>query len=172
MSDSRDKFDNRRTYTPIPVCSTIWGALYDLASDESSEYVEYYGFDVLQVPDEIISRDKQLLALGKIHPFTAGITRMQPDTVYNWHTDDNRHGTINMMIHSEHSHCLFTTDAEARVSETKELIYQRKTYYIFNTQIPHMVANLSGHRFMLTLEFRDKVTYKDLIDFFTGRTHE
>ena len=159
-------------YTPIPLYSTIWGTLSDLATNADSEYIEYYGFDVLQVPDEIISRDKQLAALRKRHPFTAGITRMQPYTVYNWHTDDNRHGTINMMIAHTNSHCLFTTNAEARVSDTKELVYQYKTYYIFNTQASHMVANLEEERFVFTLEFRDKVTYEDLVDFFTGETYE
>jgi len=157
-------------YTPIPLHSTIWGDLYDLAVNAGSEYVEYYGFDVIQVPDEIIARDKQLAALRERYPFTAGITRMHPCTVYNWHVDDNRHGTINMMIHNENSHCLFTTNAEARVSDIKELVYKFKTYYIFNTQTPHMVSNLEGERFVFTLEFRDKVTYEDLVNFFRGNT--
>jgi hypothetical protein len=156
-------------YATLPGQSKIWSTLHDLALNESSEYVEHYGFNVLQVPEEIMDKDWRFEALRKRYPFVAGITKMQPYNVYNWHTDAKRSGTINMMIDHESSHCLFTTDTESRVSGFQELIYRHKTYYIFNTQVPHMVVNLEGNRFMLTLEFRDTVTCQNLYDFFEER---
>jgi len=144
--------------------STIWDDLIAIALD--GEYKEYYGFNVLIVPEQLIDNDKQLAALRKRYPFSAGITKMEPNTVYNWHKDTNRSGTINMMLWNEESHCLFTQDAGARVSQVEELIYEPATYYIFNTQTSHMVVNLDGDRYMFTLEFVDNVTYENLVDFF------
>ena len=46
---------------------------------------------------------------------------MEPNTAYNWHKDTNRSGVVNMMIDHVNSHCLFTPEAEARVSEISEL---------------------------------------------------
>jgi hypothetical protein len=71
-----------------------------------------------------------------------------------------------MMIDHVNSHCLFTPEAEARVSEISELNYEPKTYHIFNTQVAHMVVNLEGYRYMFTLEFGVPVTYENLLDFF------
>ena len=161
-----DVVESESTETMIALkgLSTIWNELIDLALD--GEYKEYYGFNVLIVPEQLIDSDKQLASLRKRYPFTAGITKMEPNTVYNWHKDTNRSGTINMMIWNVDSHCLFTQDAGARVSQVEELIYEPATYYIFNTQVSHMVVNLDGNRYMFTLEFSDTVTYENLLDFF------
>jgi hypothetical protein len=154
------------SHTALKVKSTIYDLLKTIAADKSLVYEDYYGFDVLLIPDEVIDRDEQLAALRKKYPFIAGITRMQPNTAYNWHKDTNRSGVVNMMIDHVNSHCLFTPEAEARVSEISELNYEPKTYHIFNTQVAHMVVNLEGYRYMFTLEFSVPVTYENLLDFF------
>ena len=154
------------SHTALKVKSTIYDLLKTIAPNKSLVYEDYYGFDVLLIPDEVIDRDEQLAALRKKYPFIAGITRMQPNTAYNWHKDTNRSGVVNMMIDHVNSHCLFTPEAEARVSEISELNYEPKTYHIFNTQVAHMVVNLEGYRYMFTLEFSVTVTYENLLDFF------
>ena len=168
--DSRNNWLFNRTdsvsHTALKVKSTIYDLLKTIAPDKNLVYEDYYGFDVLLIPDEVIDRDEQLAALRKKYPFIAGITRMQPNTAYNWHKDTNRSGVVNMMIDHVNSHCLFTPEADARVSEISELDYEPKTYYIFNTQVAHMVVNLEGYRYMFTLEFSVPVTYENLLDFF------
>ena len=64
------------------------------------------------------------------------------------------------------SHCIFTDDKDAKVGEFKELKYQANTYYVFNTQVSHMVLNFDNPRMLLTIEFvedKDMLSYDDLL---------
>ena len=55
------------------------------------------------------------------------------------------------------SRCLFIEDEKpGLVFTTKELKYQPGTYYVFNTQKPHMVLNTTQPRYLFSLEFTDK----------------
>jgi hypothetical protein len=64
------------------------------------------------------------------------------------------------------SHCVFTPDKDVVVGEFIELQYQPDTYYIFNTQINHMVLNFEEPRLLLTIEFgedKNLLSYDDLL---------
>ena len=151
-------------YKPIYTKSEIWPQLLQLAIEryERGEFIPYFGFLVTEVPDDRVLRTK--------YPFKAGITAMVPYSVYNWHIDERRDGTINMLLTDERSHCLFSKEIGKQVSNIdEELIYLNRVMYIFNTQTPHMVVNLEGIRFMFTLEFESKVTYNDLVSYLHGR---
>jgi hypothetical protein len=52
------------------------------------------------------------------------------------------------------------------VGEFTELQYQPDTYYVFNTQVNHMVLNFEQPRLLLTIEFgedKDALSYDDLL---------
>ena len=159
-------------YKPIYTKSEIWPQLLQLAIEryERGEFIPYFGFLVTEVPDDLVDQDNTLRVLRTKYPFKAGITAMVPYSVYNWHIDERRDGTINMLLTDERSHCLFSKEIGTQVSNIdEELIYLNRVMYIFNTQTPHMVVNLEGIRFMFTLEFESKVTYNDLVSYLHGR---
>ena len=159
-------------YKPIYKKSQIWPELLELAMKryEQGEFIPYFGFLVTEVPEELVDQDDTLRVLRTKYPFKAGITAMVPYSVYNWHIDERRGGTINMLLTDERSHCLFSKDIGKQVTNIdEELIYLNRVMYIFNTQTPHMVVNLEGVRFMFTLEFDGKVTYNDLVSYLQGR---
>jgi hypothetical protein len=52
------------------------------------------------------------------------------------------------------------------VGEFNELQYQPDTYYVFNTQVNHMVLNFERPRLLLTIEFgedKDALSFDDLL---------
>lgn len=89
--------------------------------------------------------------LGRYLPIQhLGITKMTPMQYYRLHTDANRGVSVNMLIQTEHSHCMFVDN-----TQMLELEYQPGVFYAFNSQIPHTVLNLSGIRYSFQLEFQE-----------------
>ena len=131
-----------------------------------TKWVKYYNFEATPVHPELLCRDPFLSYLAKKRQFQAGILRMPPDTCYNWHIDTDRKVGLNMLLSDDRqSRCLFLNDDRGAASgaaspelvfKTRELKYQPSTYYVFNTQKPHMVLNTTQTRYLFSLEFLDK----------------
>ena len=144
-------------FLPVRTRATIaQEALHFALSQPPSAWTAYYSFDGLLVPPEIIEKDPFLTALARIRDFRTGIIRLPAQSCYNWHVDSDRNATINMILQTGVSHCLFLDGEFGLTVRVKELKYQPNTYYVFNTQCLHIVANLEGDRYMLTLEFQGK----------------
>jgi len=129
------------------------------------KWEEYYNFKAVRLDiDYIIERCPFLNYIYKYHRFTPGLLRMDPYTYYNWHIDDKRGVSINMLInaHSE-SHCLFSPDPSL-TSEFIELPYRPATYYLFNNQVHHSVYNFGRIRYLFSIEFNET---KELLSFST-----
>ena len=65
------------------------------------------------------------------------------------------------------SRCLFLNDEPGVVFKTKELFYLPDTYYVFNTQVPHMVLNTAKPRYLFSVEFLEKdrgLTFDELCE--------
>jgi len=143
-------FEANQFFTALPY---MCGVLDDmLAMCTPDGWGEYYNFKAKEVPKSLIENEKAFQGIR--HPFKAGILRMDPYTVYNWHTDDKRKMSINMLLSHGHSHCLFTTKQGVNIPVT-ELPYEIGRYYILNTKMPHMVINLEKPRYMFSVEFLD-----------------
>lgn len=154
-------------YLPIELRSTIRQELLDYAkAADLREWMSYYSFAALPVPDAFIDEDPVLNALRRSDlSFRAGVLRVPPNTCYNWHVDTDRLVGVNMLLDHGTSHCLFMPGEFGLTMPVHELIYQPDTYYVFNTQILHTVINLSGPRYMLSVEFTGKdknLTYEAL----------
>lgn len=154
-------------YLPIELRSTIRQDLLDYAkAADLREWVSYYSFAALPVPDAFIEEDPVLNALRRSGlSFKAGVLRMSPNTCYNWHVDTDRRVGVNLLLQHGTSHCLFQNGEFGLTMSVHELIYQPDTYYVFNTQVLHTVINLTGYRYLLSLEFTDKdagLTYEAL----------
>ena len=106
--------------------------------------------------------------IGSRHPLIGGVVMLPPHTFYNWHKDTRRGVSINMVLNPQDglSHCVFTPDKDVVVGEFVELQYKPDTYYVFNTQVDHMVLNFETPRLLLTIEFgedKDALSYDDLL---------
>lgn len=162
-----------KCYFETPYESLITMKLYlacQMAKD--SDWVKYYNFELLPINHETLRKaDGFLKALYHAHPYEAGVIRLQPNTYYDWHVDDRRGVSVNMLINHGHSHCLFkkssNTLEDAVTGKFYELNYQRGIYYFFNNQVEHSVYNYEGVRYLLTLEFhedKDKLNFKSLTE--------
>lgn len=161
-------------YMPVPFESSLSKDLFIHAVD-TMDWIQYYNFVVSPVPNEMLGQDDFLVNLGYRRKFRAGVLRMDPNTCYNWHTDTDRRVGINMLLSDDGgSRCLFLDGVPGVVFKTKELKYEADTYYVFNTQVPHMVLNTTEPRYMFSLEFLDEdrgLTFDELCADIKGMDH-
>jgi hypothetical protein len=138
-------------------------------------WTQYYNFRAVPVPSEILLEDPFMGNLAEKRAFHAGILRMEPNTCYNWHVDTDRKVGLNMLLSDDgDSRCLFLDGEPGVVFKTQELSYQPDTYYVFNTQVPHMVLNTTRPRYLFSLEFlgQDRgLTFDELCEDIKGMNH-
>lgn len=139
------------THFSLPVKSLIAKELLAHAV-ETYNWVPYYNFFVTPVPWKILETDPFLVKLSKKRMFHAGILKMDPNTCYNWHIDTDRKVGVNMLLLGEGSQCLFLEGEPGVVVKTKELKYEPDTYYVFNTQVSHMVITIAT-RYLFSIQF-------------------
>ena len=161
-------------YIPLPVKSSISEDLHDYAIN-ALDWTQYYNFKAVPVPREILRRDSFLVKLAGKRVFHAGILRMEPNTCYNWHVDTDRKVGLNMLLSDDgDSRCLFMDGEPGVVFKTQELLYQPDTYYVFNTQVPHMVLNTARPRYLFSVEFLEadrRLTFDELCEDIKGMNH-
>jgi hypothetical protein len=161
-------------YTPVPVESTIASDLLQYALNSPS-WTQYYNFMAAPVPGDLLQLDSFIGKLAEKRAFHAGILRMEPNTCYNWHVDTDRKVGLNMLLSDDGgSRCLFLDGEPGVVFKTHELDYQSDTYYVFNTQVPHMVLNTTRPRYLFSLEFlgQDRgLTFDELCEDIKGMNH-
>jgi hypothetical protein len=164
-----------KLYSMVPVWSSISEDLLAYGKSLAPDYwVSYYNFEATQVPAQLLNRDGFLVALASKRKFHAGILRMQPKSCYNWHVDTDRKVGLNMLIQDGKSHCLFMTEDNGLRCNVKELKYEPDSYYVFNTQVPHMVLNIEQPRYLFSLEFLDEdrgLTFDELLVDIKGMNH-
>ena len=151
-------------YSQIPNKSVIAKELLEYALT-TQKWQNYYNFQATQVPDEILAKDSFLRKLHSMHPFMAGIVKLNPNVCYNWHVDTRRGVGVNMLLNFEGvSHCLFAKGEGAQFG-FEELVYTPNRYFLFNTQTPHTVINFNEPRYLFTLEFgadKDQLSFNTL----------
>lgn len=161
-------------YMPVPVGSAIANELLRYAVG-SHNWVKYYNFMAVPVPHEILGAEPFLVHLAGKRVFHAGILRMEPNSCYNWHVDTDRKVGLNMLLSDDGcSRCLFLDGEPGVVFKTHELKYKADTYYVFNTQTPHMVLNTAEPRYMFSLEFLEQdrgLTFDELCEDIKGMNH-
>ena len=142
---------------------------------EEKDWLPYYNFMAMKVPEHILDKEPLLVDLAKKRKFHAGILKMDPNTCYNWHVDTSRQVGLNMLVLDDgQSKCVFATGEFGVVVPIKELKYKEFTYYVFNTQIPHTVYNFTEPRYLFSLEFLDEdkgLTYDELCADIQGLNH-
>ena len=138
-----------------------------------SAWIPYYNFMALPLHNDW-EVDTWWGKLFEVHPFRAGIIKLEPNTYYDWHVDTDRGAGVNLLLNPSQSHCLFNRDFKRGKSLEQgnvngsfvELKYKPHTYYIFNSQVAHSVYNFDDTRYLLTVDFKeykDKLTYNQLL---------
>jgi len=156
-----------RNYLELGARSEIAEDLLGLATD-GSPFMDYFNFGAKIVDPALIGRDSFLRELRGRHNFTAAVLKMDLNSIYNWHVDDNRGVAVNMLLDGRDSHCIFTNDKGYDVvNSIRELRYKPERYYLFNTQTYHSVINFSKPRYLFSLEFdedKSHLTYDQLVE--------
>tara|TARA_R110000765_G_C18702052_1_gene581907 strand:+ start:140 stop:688 length:549 start_codon:yes stop_codon:yes gene_type:complete len=162
--------ENIQPYYRIPYLPAINETLKrNLAAATEDDWVDVYSFRTLPLDVESLVKEDPLLGwLNAAHPFSAGILSMDPWSYYDWHTDEKRGASINMMLtcggEPGHYHSIFSHDRDdtSLTGNFVELRYQPEVYYLFNNQVSHSVYNFEKERLVFSTEFREE---KDRLDF-------
>lgn len=158
-----------RFFKQIPNKCVILPELQQLLHKiKPEDWHDYYNFKVVLIDfDTVCAHDPFLAKLHHAHPFQAGICKLTQNIVYDWHTDERRGASINLLLNELHSsHCLFKTQPGELVSGIRELDYEPGRYYLFNSQEEHTVINFHRDRFLFTIEFveaKEALSYQDLL---------
>jgi len=154
-------------YFELPNKSNIAKDLSDFSFSQTGKWLNYYNFQVKQIPQDLLNKDPFFVWLESRYKYIAGVLKLEPHVCYDWHTDTRRGVGLNMLITPNvHSYCLFAPNREGVVFKIEELQYKPNTYYLFNTQVNHTVYNFESTRFLLSIEFqldKDHLTFDQLL---------
>lgn len=141
---------------------------------ESPEWQSHFGFDAIQLPNELIDIEPALKELHAVWPIgRLGLLRVAEKSVYDWHVDEYRLSCVNMLFTlGSSSHTLFGQQRDALNKDVIELKYEPDTFYLFNNQVPHTVINLGEPRYLFSLYFQEEKDYSELRDLYNGRPQE
>ena len=133
-------------------------------SDES-QWFSHLGFDVMLLSNKLIQEISVINSINTIATVDRIVVLSMPAfSTYNWHIDDHRSATVNLLINNyENSHCLFGESIDENRSAFIELKYKPKTFYLFNTKKKHMVINNGQRRYILSLQFNTRLDYSDIL---------
>ena len=157
-----DKF-----FTPLGIKSgTLFDYLNELVThDKDLPWQKYhFGWDAVEVDKNWIKKDHALRSINKLHPIKQiGVLKTPPNSFYKFHKDEFRRSSVNMLITQEDAHCFFIEyRGDGYYFDCAELMYEPRTYYMFNTQAFHGVTNKSKPRYMFSLYFENEIEYSDL----------
>jgi hypothetical protein len=123
----------------------------------SLEYVNYYGFALSQLPEQVYLEEPLLNDINSEYKISGcSIIKLDPFRCYKWHQDAQRGVSINLLLSPEsRSTVLFgnsVLDSEDQF-EIAEFQYEANYFYLFNTQAMHTVINYEQPRYLFSLEF-------------------
>ena len=150
-----------RFYQKINTYPQIINKFYKDKGMNSLVLYSYFGFEGSPMGPHIYLQEPFINDVNKIFPIKyAGVIKLHPYRVYNWHVDTERRVAINMLLTANNdSHCLFSDDINQIQIKTTELKYDPDTFYLFNTQYPHMVLNGHSDRWLFSVEFQPNIDY-------------
>ena len=144
------------------------GKIQDLVTDEqindASQWFNHFDFKVMLLDNSLIEHVPVFEKVNKVTKIDRiAVVSMPPMTTYNWHVDEHRSATVNMLLNNhDDSICLFGKQIDGSKHSIVELFYKPNTFYLFNTSVDHMVINRGAERFMLSLQFEKQKKYEDL----------
>ena len=148
----------------------IYDHCKDILSDKDVKWEPYYDFSIFKISNKLIDQEPILKKINEKYKIKLIlVVKLEPYETYVWHTDSTRGASINMILspHENKSYCLFGVPIKnsTKRMDFYELKYNPKTFYLFNTQVPHTVINFDKIRYIFSLEFvteYDDLKYSDL----------
>ena len=159
--------ESDRFYIELPWMSEISEDCLELAENDGG-FIEFLNFKCKMMDHQKAIKDPFIEYLAKNIPIVVGVMRMEPNTIYNWHKDGNRKCAINMLVNDAPSKCVFNVSTDGYMTKYAELKYKEETYYLFNTEEPHMIVNGDKPRYLMSINFGSELTYHQLIELVKG----
>jgi hypothetical protein len=126
----------------------------NFAISQKYNWVKQNEFNTLAIPNTIFLSTplKTFILNFKVVPV---IIKLEPMMCYDWHIDETRQCSINMLIEGEDSYCFFGNRLSKELIELSELKYKKNSFYLLNTKENHSVINLNNIRYILSLGFNE-----------------
>jgi hypothetical protein len=144
-------------------------AVKNLTYEQRKKLINRADFKTIRINKDYFLQEP---ILKKIHEqfeiSFAGIFVLERNTGCNFHIDEPRNVAVNMLISSGISHSIFKKDVDSTNMyqyEFEELIFEEKTFYLYNVSNEHCVINFDQPRYMFTIKFKDgKLSYNELFE--------
>jgi hypothetical protein len=172
IADSCFKKLKHKSVYLYDICNSAVRNLENLPKEKRTNLKYYCNLQAFDIPEKFYLQEPLLEKINSQFKIkVASVCISQKQTGYPFHKDGHRNVTINMLISSGVSHSLFKIedwvweDREFVGEEWhfEELIFEEKTFYLYNTDLPHSVINFERDRYMFSIVFEDnKLTYKEL----------
>lgn len=139
--------------------------LFELSRlEDPTQWFSHLDFDVMLLENNLIEKVPLLVQVSSVAAVDrVAILSMPAMSTYDWHIDDHRNATVNLLINNhDTSQCFFGRRIDGNKHSLIELSYKPNTFYLFNTKSEHMVINRGPRRFILSLQFRSKLEYSTI----------
>lgn len=153
--------------------SSIIKSWFDDNFDQLNFDLDVFHFEGCLCPEHIWLQEPILASIHNRYPIRrAGFLKISSFRCYDWHTDVSRGLAVNcVMSPTAKSVCLFGSSLNKAQLKFVELDYRENTFYLFNTQIPHMVINWETDRYLFSVEFeqdQESLTYQTVKNWLTS----
>jgi len=157
---------NQRSIFLYDFCTSI---IQKFSEEENKKFIYLPEFKVFKIAEDYFTQEP---VIKKIHEEfqidLAGIFILEKHTGCDFHIDEPevRKVTINMLISSGNSHSVFKTKKDSSYTyEFKELVFEEKSFYLYNVSREHGVINFDQTRYMFSIKFKNNnLTYDHLFE--------
>jgi hypothetical protein len=154
---------NEKSVFLYDFCNSL---MSELSEEQRKKIVNRADFKVLKVKNDHVLKES---ILKKIHEqfeiSFAGIFILEKNTGCEFHIDEPRKAAINMLLSSGISHSIFKKENKESDNtyqyEFEELIFEEKSFYLYNVSTEHCVINFDKPRYMFSIKFKDGNLYYD-----------
>jgi hypothetical protein len=143
-------------------------AIKNLTEEQRKTLINRADFKTIKINKEYLLKEPIIKKIhGQFEISFACIFILEKNTGCEFHIDEPRKVAINMLISSGISHSIFKKD-KPETDNTyqygfEELIFEEKTFYLYNVSKEHCVINFDKPRFMFSVKFKDgKLSYDEL----------
>lgn len=136
------------------------------------QWFEHLDFKVMLLSNELINKIPTIKKINSIAEVDRIVILSMPAmSTYNWHVDDHRNATVNLLMNNhKNSMCLFGARLDGYKHSFVELNYEPRGFYLFNTKIEHMVINRGPERYILSLQLKSMEKYHTIQKSLLGKT--
>lgn len=158
---------NQKSIFLYDFCNSL---MNKLSEEQRKKLVNRADFKIVKVKIDHVLKEP---ILKKIHEkfeiSFAGIFILEKNTGCEFHIDEPRKSAINMLLSSGVSHSIFKKENKETDNmyqyEFQELIFEEKSFYLYNVSREHCVINFDKPRYMFSIKFKDgKLSYHEVME--------